>query len=72
MPPRNTSRTPRPRSRSMPADKIPVPTEPTEEQIRMRAYEIYVARNGAPGDPNADWRQAEQELRGRMTLLGQA
>jgi hypothetical protein len=35
---------------------------PTEEQIRMRAYEIYLRRNGAPGDPAADWAQAEREL----------
>ncbi len=36
---------------------------PTEEQIRVRAYEIYQARKGAPGDPAADWAQAERELR---------
>jgi len=36
----------------------------TEEQIRERAYQIYLARNGAPGDPTADWYQAERELRG--------
>ena len=36
---------------------------PTLEQIRRRAYEIYLQRNGLPGDPEADWRQAEQEVR---------
>ena len=35
---------------------------PTEEQIRARAFEIYQRRNGAPGDPHADWLQAEREL----------
>ena len=35
---------------------------PSYEAIAARAYEIYLGRNGAPGDPNADWLQAEQEL----------
>jgi hypothetical protein len=34
----------------------------THEQIEMRAYEIYLERNGAPGDPLADWIRAEQEV----------
>jgi len=38
--------------------------EPTEEQIRRRAYQIYMARGCTPGDPTADWLQAERELRG--------
>ncbi len=38
--------------------------EPTEEQIRRRAYQIYMARGCTPGDPMADWLQAERELRG--------
>lgn len=36
---------------------------PTQEQIRKRAHEIFLARNGKPGDPVADWLQAERELR---------
>ncbi|MBI3963025.1 MAG: DUF2934 domain-containing protein [Deinococcus sp.] len=40
--------------------------EVAEEAIRLRAYEIYLARSGAPGDPVADWLQAEQELRTRQ------
>jgi len=48
-----------------------VPTiNPTDEQIRIRAHEIFLARGGTPGNPDTDWRQAEQELRGRLTLLG--
>lgn len=39
---------------------------PSEEQIRARAYEIFMRRNGAPGDADADWRQAEYELRQEM------
>jgi hypothetical protein len=37
--------------------------EPSEEEIRNRAYEIYMARGGAPGDELEDWLQAERELR---------
>jgi hypothetical protein len=37
-------------------------TQPTPEQIRRRAYEIYVSRKGAPGDEVQDWLQAEREL----------
>lgn len=41
--------------------------EITPEHIRLRAYEIYEARNGAPGDAVSDWAQAERELNGRAT-----
>ncbi len=37
---------------------------PTEEQIRLRAYEIYLERGGGDGNDADDWRQAEHELRG--------
>lgn len=36
--------------------------QPTPERIRRRAYEISQARNGGPGNPQADWNQAEREL----------
>jgi len=36
--------------------------EPTTEQIRNRAYEIYVSRGDAPGDEQQDWLLAEGEL----------
>src|SRR5258708_39370793 len=36
--------------------------EPTHEQIRRRAYEIYLERNGLPGDELDDWLRAEREL----------
>ncbi len=38
--------------------------EITPERIRVRAYEIYQARNGNPGDPESDWCQAARELNG--------
>jgi len=36
--------------------------EVTPDRIRVRAYAIYRARNGAPGDEGSDWCQAEREL----------
>ena len=36
--------------------------EPTQEEIRRRAYEIYLERNGLPGDELDDWLRAEREL----------
>jgi len=35
---------------------------PSPEDIARRAYEIYLGRNGASGDPVDDWLQAEREL----------
>jgi len=43
-------------------------THPTPEQIRQRAYEIYLSRNEAPGDEVQDLLQAERELRSRKSL----
>ena len=37
-----------------------------DEEIRRRAYEIYLQRNGAPGDPHMDWLVAEREVRLRQ------
>ena len=34
----------------------------TREDIRQRAYDIYLSRNGGPGDALNDWLQAEREL----------
>jgi hypothetical protein len=33
-----------------------------QEKIAQRAYEIYLGRNGAPGNPLEDWVRAEREL----------
>jgi hypothetical protein len=33
-----------------------------EDRIRIRAYELYEKRNGAPGDAESDWYRAEAEL----------
>jgi hypothetical protein len=36
---------------------------PAEAAIAVRAHEIFVWRNGGPGDSLSDWLQAEFELR---------
>ena len=41
------------------------PTEPTEEQIRLRAYQFYEQRGREPGHDVEDWMRAEHELRSR-------
>jgi len=40
---------------------------PNEQQIRERAYEIFLRRNGGPGDAHSDWAQAERELKEELT-----
>jgi DUF2934 family protein len=47
--------------------KDPIPTaDPDEtrrfEQVRQRAYELYMQRGGAPGDDVDDWLAAERQV----------
>lgn len=55
-----------------PANHVPVhlASANMEEQIRHRAYELYLQRRatagGASGDPNQDWLIAEREIRSRQ------
>jgi hypothetical protein len=44
------------------------PREPDIETIRLRAYEIFLARGATHGDDLADWLIAERELRGAQNL----
>jgi Protein of unknown function (DUF2934) len=39
--------------------------EELEEQIRTRAYELYLERGAEPNDDLGNWLQAEREYRGR-------
>ena len=41
------------------------------EQIAHRAYELFLARGGGPGQADADWFQAEREfaLEGRGVMV---
>jgi hypothetical protein len=41
-----------------------------DEEIRRRAYELYLQRNGTSGDPNRDWFVAEREVRARHATAG--
>ncbi|MBP9024620.1 MAG: DUF2934 domain-containing protein [Phycisphaerae bacterium] len=34
----------------------------SDDQVRNRAYQIFLRRNGAPGDQFGDWVLAEHEL----------
>jgi hypothetical protein len=36
--------------------------QPTHDEIRIRAYQIYLARGGDHGMDEQDWFQAEREL----------
>ncbi len=57
--------------RSKAAREVPIaPPMLTDEQIRRRAYEIYLSRGATPGNPEWDWQQAELELKARIALLG--
>lgn len=42
---------------------------PTPEQIRVRAYEIFLARGAAPGREVEDWLQAENSLRANPNVV---
>ena len=44
--------------------------QPTEDEIRKRAYEIYCARNGGPGSEVDDWLKAETELKEGQATAG--
>jgi len=35
----------------------------TQDDIARRAFEIYAGRGYAPGDPTADWLEAERQLK---------
>lgn len=53
-----TSKSPSPKAKKSPAAEI----HPTTEEIALRAYQIYLERAGAPGNPLEDWTRAEREL----------
>lgn len=40
-------------------------TADMEDEVRRRAYELYLARGGQPGREFEDWYAAEQEVRAR-------
>ena len=56
---------PSPRSVDRSPPESVTAVEPEGEDIRARAYEIYLRRvqDGEAGDAQADWRRAERELK---------
>ena len=44
------------------AEETPARPTPSQEEIRGRAYEIYLEREGHAGDALDDWFRAEREL----------
>ena len=55
-------------ARSIPSSPPPAPAPRviTHEQIERRAYDLYVARGYTPGDPVADWYEAQRQLRAEL------
>lgn len=51
------------------APSSPVPGRMFEE-IKQRAYELHLARNGKPGSALDDWLKAEQEIKARRRIAG--
>jgi hypothetical protein len=39
----------------------------SQDAVARRAFELYRARNGQPGDPLSDWLLAERELKNQVT-----
>ena len=35
---------------------------PSDDDIRLRAYQLFLERDGVAGDPQEDWLRAESEL----------
>jgi Protein of unknown function (DUF2934) len=57
------SRTDEPAIEHSPGVFDAAPELPSSEEIRNRAYAIYLARGGTPGDHLEDWLNAERELK---------
>jgi hypothetical protein len=43
--------------------------QPTQDEIRGRAYEIYLERGGEPGREAEDWVQAEHDLKSQRSRV---
>jgi hypothetical protein len=56
---------PRSDPQPMSTEAFSTESEPAEEDIRSRAYQMYIERGGGHGADFEDWVRAEQELRRR-------
>ena len=61
-PKRYGSPEPQPTSTQTEAGEVSLRDEVRDEEIRSRAYEIYLERGEQPGHELDDWLQAEREL----------
>jgi hypothetical protein len=52
--------------------EVSVGNEVADEQIRLRAYELYLERGEQPGRELDDWLQAERELESEPLSRAQA
>jgi hypothetical protein len=44
--------------------------QPTQEEIALRAYHIFLERGSTPGNEVEDWLQAERELKAEVKKPG--
>ena len=59
---------PRPESLdALTSESTSMASEPSEHDIRMRAYQRYLERGGGHGEEFNDWVEAERELKTRRT-----
>jgi Protein of unknown function (DUF2934) len=71
-PKRNGSTEPQATSTQAKTGEVSIGKSAREEEIRRRAYEIYLERGEQPGSDLDDWLQAERELERRVLRRAQA
>jgi len=71
-PKRNGSTEPQTTSVQSETAEVSVGNSARDEEIRRRAYEIYLERGQQPGRDLDDWLQAERELEGGVLSRAQA
>jgi hypothetical protein len=69
---RNGNAEPQATSTRPEAGAVAVGNSARDEEIRRRAYEIYLERGEQPGRELDDWLQAERELEPALVLRAQA
>jgi hypothetical protein len=71
-PNRNVSKRPQASSTQTETGEVAFGNSAPDEEIRRRAYEIYLERGEQPGRELDDWLQAERELEGEVLSHAQA
>jgi Protein of unknown function (DUF2934) len=51
------------RPEALTSESVSMGSEPSEDDIRTRAYHRYLERGNAPGNDFEDWLEAERDLR---------